>query len=578
MNIKEIWSAQDLQSMKNEPAGSFRLMADIDMAGEEWLPLDLSGSLDGNGHTVCSLKVEKTEERENAGMFGMLTGTVRDLHLHDVYVCANGAKYAGTLAGVIEGRVEGCTVTGQLCSCTPTCAGIMAGKVSGTLIGGTGLTAATGPHREDGLCADVAMQGTNALVGEVAPGATVTGLWRDNTHRVTWLSKQLQQRREKVVDYMRAMGTVQWTVDQEKLEYIKNRKAPNCVHYQCYERGKTYMGIPYAHSAGGMARFLSVMARKDGDVYTTIPDLPNGEYYVGKTAEELADEGISVKDNYGFTQYMGNDCSSAVSWSWRQVSSVDMAEGGCYGRYSGNMIPTQENKKNHGILPVGDFFACSEDCREVLKDVGEEAIYEAYAKAVMGDAICGFDTSGHVLMLSFDPMVIRDAAGKIDASKSFLVTIEQGGGFFDSKGTDNLFREDLPEPIQVSWRVDYRYNFRDLARMGNYEDLAEKRKYCGCDHVYLPITMQALNVENTPAVMPRVWMEGAEVHSNFYIAATEVDGPPVHTQISHDWHIYREFPVTSVDLAKTHSLTPGTYTAKIHLSNEQVEEVTFTVK
>ena len=223
-----------------------------------------------------------------------------------------------------------------------------------------------------------------------------------------------------------------------------------------------------------------------------------------------------------------------------------------------------------------EWVAVSFYTRLVYEQVGQEAIWESYAKAVTGDGLCGFDTSGHVLLLSFDPMVIRQADGRIEPHKSFFVTIEQGGGFYDSKGTDSLFKENLPEPIQYSWRVDYRYNFWDMARKGNYTDLAQQRKYCGCDHVYLPITMQALNVEKTPAVTPRVWMEGTRVCSNFYIAATQLDGAPVHTQISHDWHIYREFPVTAVDLQKTHGLGPGTYTARVHLSNGQVETVSFT--
>lgn len=576
MKGKEIYKAEELALLREDPAGAFALAADIDMEGMPWLPVDFSGTLAGNGHTVKNLKTEKSEDREYAGLFGILSGTVTDLHLRDAYICANGAGYAGVLAGMVTGRAEGCTVTGQLCNCTGAVVGAMAGKVTGTCIGGTAVTARTGPHEEAGLSADVAMQGKAALVGEIADGATVSGLWRDNTHRLFRLSKTLQARRQKAADYMRAMATVTWRIDQDKLEYIKNRKAPNCVHYQLYERGKTYMGIPYAHSGGGLARFLSVMASEEKGVYTTIPGLKNGEYYVGAVAESLASEGISVKDNYGFTQYMGNDCSSAVSWSWRQISSVDMSEGGCYGRYSGNMIPTEHNKEFHGILPVGDFFACSEDTRLVYEQVGQEAIWESYAKAVTGDGLCGFDTSGHVLLLSFDPMVIRQADGRIEPHKSFFVTIEQGGGFYDSKGTDSLFKENLPEPIQYSWRVDYRYNFWDMARKGNYTDLAQQRKYCGCDHIYLPITMQALNVEKTPAVTPRVWMEGTRVCSNFYIAATQLDGAPVHTQVSHDWHIYREFPVTAVDLQKTHDLGPGAYTARVHLSNGQVETVSFT--
>ena len=575
---KYLAEAKELYQLAADPTGVYALTADMDMEGQSWMPVDFSGCLLGNGHRIRNLKVEKTEGREVAGFFGRLTGSVADLHLQDAYICANGTQYAGVLAGVIEGKAENCTVTGQICNCTGGLSGAMAGKVSGTCIGGTAVTAQTGPHAEGGLCADVWMPGENALVGRIEEGATVAGYWRDNTRALKLYSKVLQQRRLKAVAYMRSMATVCWRIDQDKLEYIKNRNAPACVHYQIYERGKIYMGIPYAHSGGGLARFLSVMASEEKGVYTTVPGLKDGEYYVGEVAEALADEGISVKDNYGFTQYMGNDCSSAVSWSWRQIASVDMTEGGCYGRYSGNMIPTEQNKKNHGILPVGDFFACSEDTRQVLEAVGPEAIYECYAKAVTGDALCGYDTSGHVLLMSFDPMVIRDGSGKINPDKSFVVTIEQGGGFYDSKDTDNLFKADLPEPIQYSWRVDYRYHFRDLAHNGNYDSLADTRRFSGCDHIYLPITMEALQRENTPAVTPRVWVEGSTVYSNFYIAATQMDGPPVHTQISHDWHIYREFPTTSVDLAKVYSLKSGSYTAKIHLSNEQVETVTFTVK
>ena len=180
-------------------------------------------------------------------------------------------------------------------------------------------------------------------------------------------------------------------------------------------------------------------------------------------------------------------------------------------------------------------------------------------------------------MISYDPMVIRDSAGQIEPYESFLVTIEQGGGFFDSKGADNLFKPNLPEPIQSSWRVDYRYDFINMAHKGLQDNVPARREFSGCDHVYLPITMEALQKEETPAVTPRVWMEGTTVCSNFYISATQVDGEPVYTQVSSDWHIFREFPVTSVDLRKIHDLQPGTYTARIHLSNEQVEEVNFTV-
>jgi len=571
--MKELRTVQDLRLLAGEPGGSYVLTADVDMGGAEWTPVDFFGVLEANGHTIFNLRAEKCK---NVGFFGVLSGTVRNLHLRDAYICGSGAEYAGILAGVIEGTAEGCTVTGTLCACTGACAGAVAGMVTGTLMGGTSLAAKTGPdgrYKTEGLCADVQME-KGALVGKTENGAVVSGLWRDNTHRFERLSKTLQDRRERAVTYMRTMATVQWQVSQERLEYLRNGLGSGGLQYQLFEKGKTYQGLPYCHSGGGLARFLSRMATKEGQVYRTGPGLENGRYYIGDFAKE---NGFEDKETFGFIQYMGNDCSSAVSWSWRQISSVDIAEGGCYGRYSGNMIPTKENKEKHGILPVGDFFACAEDTRLVKEEVGETAIYEAFAKAIRGDGLCGFDTNGHVLLISYDPMVIRDGQGQILPEHSFLVTIEQGGGFYDSKGEDNLFKPDLPEPIQSSWRVDYRYSFFDMAQKGYYDNIPDRREFSGCDHIYLPITMEALQVEDTPAVTPRVWMEGTTACSNFYISATQMGGDPVYTQVCHDWHLYREFPTTKVDLAKIHHLHSGSYTAKIHLSNEQVAEVEFTV-
>ena len=136
MEMKELRTARDLRLIAKEPAGNYKLAADIDMAGESWTPVDFSGSLDGCGHTISNLRTEKCEERKNAGMFGVLSGTVKDLHLRDAYICGNGAEYAGVLAGTVTGSAEGCTVTGTLCACTGACTGAMAGKVSGTVIGG----------------------------------------------------------------------------------------------------------------------------------------------------------------------------------------------------------------------------------------------------------------------------------------------------------------------------------------------------------------------------------------------------------------------------------------------------------
>ena len=568
--MKEIWTAKDLLAMAKASAGDYQLMADICLEGCDWEPVDFSGNLDGQNHSIYGLHTQ-------TGLFDTLSGTVKNLHLRDAFVTAAGT-YAGLLAGVITGTAEGCSVSGTLQGTG--CLGAAAGKVSGSFLGGTALSVVTGPdgkYQEAGLCADVMMD-KGALVGEMTPDAKVSGLWRDNTHRFEKLSQVMQARRERVVSYMRTMGTVQWRVSQDKLEYLRNDLGKRALQYQVFEKGKTYMGLPYCHSSGSLARFLSRMATREGEIYTTGPGLENGRHYAAKYVQEHPHLGFQEKDTFGFIQYMGNDCSGAVSWAWRQVSSVDIAEGGCYGCYSGDMVPTEKNKNEYGILPAGDFFASVPDLSIVRQQMGAEPFYESFAKSLRGDGLCGVDSNGHVLLISYDPVVIRDEAGKIQPQKSFFVTIEQGGGFFDSKDDDNQFKPDLPEPIQSSWRVDYRYYFFDMAHKGVYEAVSERRAFSGCDHCYLPITMEALQVENTPAVTPRVWLEGTTVHSNFCISATQCGGDPVYTQVHHDWHIFRQHPATSVDLAKIHHLPAGEFAVKVYLSNEQVVELAVSVQ
>ena len=588
---KVIWlhTAQQLQNMADQPKAQYCLGADIDLAEENWKPVpEFSGSLDGNGYVIRNLRV--TGEEESVGLFGVLSGTVKQLKLENVVIHAGKrVRNAGAFAGIVTGSLENCTAEGMICADHENlCAGSLAGKVvaGGTVLGGDTLTVTAGPdgkYKTEGLSADVRLfvpdTAKTGLVGVAEAGSRVSGLWKDSANSTQRQPEVLQQRRKKVIAYMRSMGTVLWRVDQELLEYIKNDKKEPCIHYQRYEKGKTYMGIPYNHSAGSRGRFLSQMAAVDTQgVYTAMSGLENGRYYNGQYAEELADQGIQDRDQFGFICYMGNDCSSAVSWSWRQVSSVDVTEGGCHGLLSGEMMPTAENQAQFGILPAGNWQAKTTDSVLTYEQEGEQAFLEAYARARMGDAIVGYHNGGHVRLLSYDPVVIRDPAGKVDAHKSFFITIEQGDGFFTSKTLDNCTRPDLEEPINYSWRVDFRHGFWNLLHHDHFTDKAQHRAVVGCGYHYLPITMRALQEVDTPAVTPRVWLEGAVVRSNFYIISTQVEGAPVYTHVAQHWEDYRKDPVTAVDLAAVHNLTPGIYEAKIQLSNEQIETVCFTVK
>ncbi|MDO4493527.1 MAG: hypothetical protein Q4C53_06550 [Clostridia bacterium] len=129
---KEIATREQLEAVRLAPEGAYVLTADIDLAGAPWEPLVLSGSFDGNGHTVSNIELTATnapvrttkdgnkKEYKTAciGFFGALDGAaVKDLTLANVTADIRGTENAflGGLAGWMDAAsVEGCSVTGTL--------------------------------------------------------------------------------------------------------------------------------------------------------------------------------------------------------------------------------------------------------------------------------------------------------------------------------------------------------------------------------------------------------------------------------------------------------------------------------
>ena len=58
----EIHTVEDLFAMAQNPAGSYVLMKDLDMAGVPWKSLDFTGKFDGNGHALLNLFLSQPGE------------------------------------------------------------------------------------------------------------------------------------------------------------------------------------------------------------------------------------------------------------------------------------------------------------------------------------------------------------------------------------------------------------------------------------------------------------------------------------------------------------------------------------
>ena len=128
-----ITTVDDLELLRKNPTGEFRLDADLNLAGVDWTPIDFSGTFDGNGHTIVNLTVTKTgnnlatfwdgnlsmySQTYLAGFFGYLQDAeVKDLTLLGVNVdiTIDNDCFIGAIAGCAEdSEISGCTVSGTL--------------------------------------------------------------------------------------------------------------------------------------------------------------------------------------------------------------------------------------------------------------------------------------------------------------------------------------------------------------------------------------------------------------------------------------------------------------------------------
>lgn len=127
-----IYTAEDLMAIRENPAGSYILMADLDMTGIEWKAIDFSGSFDGNGHAILNLTLSqpgdempdscdgnlKLYETTWFGLFGTMRGAeVKNLQLLNVRAVVewDSPCFVAGIAGYAEDcTITNCTVTGSL--------------------------------------------------------------------------------------------------------------------------------------------------------------------------------------------------------------------------------------------------------------------------------------------------------------------------------------------------------------------------------------------------------------------------------------------------------------------------------
>ena len=505
------------------------------------------------------------------------------------------------------------------------------GKVSGANSLTVLDTATTYTHTQK-VCSMMALNFADLQEGSKARKLGVAGysnsknidktlLWQNISNSTTLVSETLQQRRQTVVDYMYEMCTVYWTPSADmQLSVFKSGQNPSNSNYTV---GQIYRGIPYNHGSSGMDRFLAQMDVKGG-VYTTKASLPTTAYYVtdsnvvkalsagtagqtvtavnstGKTVSLVVPEGWDHSKSSGtfvtgFATLIGNDCSSAAAWAWRQVSATDGADAVNLISTSA-MIPTESYvnnagatksgyMKSYGLVPVnglsfqhpvkdmdgdgktdlsqdltGDGKVNNADFADMVEAVfaSNETYYlECLGAASRGDILVGYnDDGGHTRVLAGDAVMICNWDGVIQPKLSYVVTHEQGRG---SNGTTD----------GVAWKssctVNCQYTFDQLTKYQNYSKI-------GSACCYFPVTCKALQQDKTVAATATCSMSGGKITSNFHIVSTTIGDETVYTNCTYSGSRNRCVELT---VKNAHANVQTGDVVKVLLSNGQTFQFTY---
>lgn len=127
--------AEALELVSYEPAGCYKLAAEIDLEGRAFTPIGNSsvpftGRCDGDGHTVKNLRINTTLTA--VGFFGTTdSAEIRNLRLESAEVKTS-MSYAGLLAGNMKGgRITACCASGKVSAKTHV--GVLAGCADGDI-------------------------------------------------------------------------------------------------------------------------------------------------------------------------------------------------------------------------------------------------------------------------------------------------------------------------------------------------------------------------------------------------------------------------------------------------------------
>lgn len=176
---------QDMELIRQNPNGYYKLSADIDMSGyssgDGWKPIsEFGGVFEGRGYQISNLKINRDSERY-CGLFGQVSSNAILSEVVLVNVEVNGGEYTGALAGSCSGVVSNCRVQGIVNGSGNSIGGLVGSFNTGSVVNSSANVAVTGKEEVGGLIGTLhgGVVSESYATGTVVGSENVGGLMGD---------------------------------------------------------------------------------------------------------------------------------------------------------------------------------------------------------------------------------------------------------------------------------------------------------------------------------------------------------------------------------------------------------------
>lgn len=346
-------------------------------------------------------------------------------------VAAKGHSYTSTVTA------PACTKNGYttyVCSCGDT--------YKGDFTDALGHDWVANPDGKTRTCSRIRCQATKELSAIPDDKNLILGL---DKIPVATPDMSIDELRAIVIKFMRLQFSFGYQADMTKIPtasysyYIKNlfgsknygggRKDNVDGVKLTLENGKYYGGIPYTGNAVGSLYRWAYFYNSDTGVMDYTPIYYSTVNHTKRINRDYDLEGHPIYPSIGSAVF-GNSCSSSIFWGWAKISSSMKS---CW---------THGWRAVNGYVQVGDYNIVYKPNGQInFTDTfspttnSAQTIYAAYAKLQVAD---GMVQDGHAILIHDAPVVVYDANGNIDPNKSYVVIMDQGGGWWQTKNGNSL--------------------------------------------------------------------------------------------------------------------------------------------